>query len=91
MVGCRSIQASPGTVNEEKMEALLDAGLAFVEMGIQSTSSTAKELYKRKVSADTILRAANIFHKYRSRIYPPCYHVILDNPESSRMSWRPSG
>jgi len=79
------IQASPGTVNEEKMEALLDAGLAFVEMGIQSTSNTAKELYKRKVSADTILRAANIFHKYRGRIYPPCYHVILDNPwESSQ-------
>ena len=74
------IQASPETVNEEKMEALIDAGLVFVEMGIQSTSGTAKDLYKRKVSTDTILLAANIFHKYGKKIYPPCYHVILDNP-----------
>jgi len=79
------IQASPGTVNEEKMEALIDAGLAFVEMGIQSTSGAAKDLYKRNVATDTILRAAKIFHKYRKKIYPPCYHVILDNPwESSQ-------
>lgn len=74
------IQASPETVNEEKMEALIEAGLAFVEMGIQSTSGTAKDLYKRKVSTDTILLAANIFHKYGKKMYPPCYHVILDNP-----------
>lgn len=74
------IQASPETVNEEKMEALIEAGLAFVEMGIQSTSGTAKDLYKRKVPTDTILLAANIFHKYGKKIYPPCYHVILDNP-----------
>lgn len=74
------IQASPTTVTEEKMEALIDAGLAFVEMGIQSTSNISKDLYKRSVSTDTILRAAAIFHKYKDRIYPPCYHVILDNP-----------
>lgn len=74
------IQASPGTVTEEKIEALIDAGLVFIEMGIQSTSNTAKDLYKRKVSTEVILRAASIFHKYKKRIYSPCYHVILDNP-----------
>ncbi len=79
------IQASPGTVTEEKMEALVDAGLEFVEMGIQSTSNAAKDLYKRKVPSETILRAAAIFHRYRKKLYPPCYHVILDNPwESSK-------
>jgi anaerobic magnesium-protoporphyrin IX monomethyl ester cyclase len=79
------IQASPTTVTEEKMEALLDAGLAFVEMGIQSTSNTAKDLYKRKVPENTILRASAVFQKYKDRIYPPCYHVILDNPWESPM------
>lgn len=74
------IQASPTTVTEEKMDALIDAGLAFVEIGIQSTSNTAKDLYKRKVPAETILKAAAVFHKYQEKIYPPCYHVILDNP-----------
>lgn len=77
------IQASPETVNEEKMAALIDAGLVFVEMGIQSTSAAAKDLYKRKVSTDMILRAAHIFHKFGKKIYPPCYHVILDNPWES--------
>lgn len=79
------IQASPTTVTAEKMEALVDAGLVFVEMGIQSTSNTAKNLYKRWVSADSILRAATVFHKYQNKIYPPCYHVILDNPWETSM------
>ncbi|MBF0557628.1 MAG: B12-binding domain-containing radical SAM protein [Nitrospirae bacterium] len=79
------IQASPTTVTEEKMEALIDAGLAFVEMGIQSTSIAAKDLYKRKVPADTILRAAEVFRRYEGKIYPPCYHVILDNPWETPM------
>lgn len=74
------IQVSPATVNEEKVEALLDAGLAFVEMGIQSTADSAKALYKRKTSDDVILKAAKIFHDHGRRISPPCYHVILDNP-----------
>jgi anaerobic magnesium-protoporphyrin IX monomethyl ester cyclase len=79
------IQVSPATVTEEKMEALIDAGLAFVEMGIQSTSNTAKDLYKRRVSAEVILKAAAIFQKYKGIIYPPCYHVILDNPWEAPM------
>lgn len=75
------IQASPETTNTEKMDALVDAGLVFVEMGIQSTSRTAKKLYRRNVKAETILSAAAIFKKYTPhQIYPPCYHVILDNP-----------
>ncbi|WP_035257559.1 B12-binding domain-containing radical SAM protein [Desulfatirhabdium butyrativorans] len=79
------IQASPETVNIDKMDALVDAGLVFVEMGIQSTSRTAKHLYRRDVQTETILAAAAIFHRYIKRIYPPCYHVILDNPwETSR-------
>jgi len=79
------IQASPTTVTEKKIELLVDAGLAFVEMGIQSTSNRGKTLYRRNTSAETILRAARVFHGYQGEIHPPCYHVILDNPwETSR-------
>jgi anaerobic magnesium-protoporphyrin IX monomethyl ester cyclase len=74
------IQVSPTTVTEEKIDALVNAGLAFVEMGIQSTSKTGKELYKRNTPTDSILKAARIFNNYRGKIHPPCYHVILDNP-----------
>lgn len=79
------IQASPTTVNEEKMQALVDAGLAFVEMGIQSTSDAAKTLYRRTTPTETILKAARLFKRYERQIGPPCYHIILDNPwETSR-------
>lgn len=74
------IQASPTTVTPGKMEALVQAGLAFVEMGIQSTSRRGKELYKRSVSTERILESARVLNTFRGRIYPPCYHVILDNP-----------
>jgi anaerobic magnesium-protoporphyrin IX monomethyl ester cyclase len=74
------IQASPATTTPEKIEALIDAGLAFVEMGIQSVSQKGMTIYKREILPEKILQAANILHRYSSKIYPPCYHVILDNP-----------
>lgn len=73
------IQVSPTTVTKEKIGALVNAGLSFVEMGIQSTSQTGKKLYRRNTSTEAILRVAHIFHEYRGKIHPPCYHVILDN------------
>ncbi len=77
------IQASPSTVTDERIDALVDAGMVFVEMGIQSTSQNGKELYKRKTSERTILKAADVLAKHLDRISPPCYHVILDNPWES--------
>lgn len=77
------IQASPATVNMKKMEVLIDAGLVFVEMGIQSMSNTGQILYKRNSTEKSILEAARIFHSFKKQIYPPCYHVILDNPWES--------
>ena len=50
------VQASPTTMTVEKMDALVDAGLSFVEMGIQSTSKTSMELYRRSVSEKRYLR-----------------------------------
>jgi anaerobic magnesium-protoporphyrin IX monomethyl ester cyclase len=78
------IQASPTTLTEESMEALFDAGLCFVEMGIQSASDAGRKLYNRDVSDERLLRAAGILARYRGRIYPPRYHIILDNPWETR-------
>ena len=74
------IQASPTTTTPQKIEALIDAGLVFVEMGIQSVSQRGMSIYKREITSEKILQAANILHRYAAKIYPPCYHVILDNP-----------
>ncbi len=77
------IQASPTTTTAEKMEALVDAGLFFVEMGIQTVSPTGMSIYRREIKAEKILEAAGIIHRFYPKIHPPCYHVILDNPWES--------
>jgi len=74
------IQASPQTLNREKMDAMVEGGLVFVEMGIQSTSDTGRNVYKRSVPNEVLLEKVNLLHDYLDKIYPPCYHVILDNP-----------
>jgi radical SAM superfamily enzyme YgiQ (UPF0313 family) len=74
---------SPLTITEEKMEYLVDAGLIIIEMGIESGSLRTRKLYNRKVSNERILKAAGIIDKFRSRIEPPFYDFLVDNPFES--------
>ena len=74
------IQVSPLTITKSKMEAMIDGGLAFVEMGVQSVSDRGMDVYKRKVRKDTILEKVQLINNYIGKIYAPCYHLILDNP-----------
>jgi len=73
-------QASAGTISRDKLDALVDAGLVFVEMGIQSAASASRALYGRSETTERVLQATGLLHDYRRRMLPPCYHVILDNP-----------
>lgn len=78
-------QCSPSTINERKMELLVEAGLYFTEMGIQTGSEKTKKTYRRVVSNSKILEAANLINKYGSKMLIPEYHVILDNPWEDRV------
>lgn len=73
-------QASPETLSRAKLEALLDCGLVFVEMGIQSGSLETQDLYNRRSGNEKILEASGLLERYRHRLLPPDYHVILNNP-----------
>jgi len=73
-------QASPTTLTEEKLSSLIDAGLVYVEMGIQTGSARIKELYHRTESNEKILEVTNILHRHRDRLLRPDYHIIIDNP-----------
>lgn len=73
-------QASPNTISDKKMEYLVNAGLAYVEMGVQTGSKRIKELYNRTESNEKIIEAASIISKHVPKIIPPDYHVIIDNP-----------
>lgn len=76
-----SCLASPLTVNEEKMKLLVDAGLIYVQMGIQTGSSKVQELFNRKaMSNEKVMQAVRIINKYKDRMFPPSYDFILDVP-----------
>jgi len=74
------ILVSPQNITDEKIGPLVDAGLVFVETGIQSTAGVSEELYHRKVEENVLFNAVKVLNKYRGRMAPPCYHLILDNP-----------
>ena len=65
-------------VNEEKLSILCEAGLREVHVGIQSGSEKINyELYKRRISNESIIKAANLINKFGLR---GRYDVIFDNP-----------
>lgn len=72
--------ASPVTLNKEKMDRLVVAGLQHLGVGIQSGSDRMQKIYKRYIKADKALETAILLNKYTDRIAPPCYDIIVDNP-----------
>jgi radical SAM superfamily enzyme YgiQ (UPF0313 family) len=76
-------QCSPTTINETKYKAMIDAGLCFTELGIQTGSAETMRLYKRGMTNEQLLKAVNIISKYGDKTQIPDYHMILDNPWES--------
>lgn len=76
-----SVLASPLTVTEEKMELLIDAGLVYVQMGIETGSTIIQELFNRKnMTNEKMMTAVRIINKYKEHMFPPSYDFILDVP-----------
>jgi radical SAM superfamily enzyme YgiQ (UPF0313 family) len=75
------IKSMPIYINETKIKHLKNAGLAWIEVGLQSGSDqTCKNIFHRKSFQSDFLHAAKILHKYK---IAPYYDVILDNPFES--------
>lgn len=73
--------ASPMTISEEKMEMLVDAGLIYLQMGVESGSRRIQELFNRKqMDNERLMKAFRIINKYKDRMHPPSYDFILDVP-----------
>jgi radical SAM superfamily enzyme YgiQ (UPF0313 family) len=73
--------ASPITVTEDKMRMLVDAGLVYIQMGIQTGSGKIQELFNRKnMSNDRVMKAIGIINRFKDRMFPPSYDFILDVP-----------
>jgi radical SAM superfamily enzyme YgiQ (UPF0313 family) len=70
----------PSTVNTEKLDILVKAGLKKVRMGIQSGSKNTLSFYNRNTNTDMILHAATTLSSFMPKIIPPFYDIIIDNP-----------
>jgi len=71
---------SPLTIDQDKLDLLVDAGLSTVQIGLQSGSDRINwEIYLRQVKADQFLATAKLLEKYKNRI-KIIIDVIVDNP-----------
>ncbi len=73
-------QMSPTVINETKFKAMIDAGLCFTELGLQTGNERTMKLYRRGMSNEHLLRATDIIARYSEYLNTPDYHVILDCP-----------
>ncbi|MBN1593699.1 MAG: B12-binding domain-containing radical SAM protein [Candidatus Coatesbacteria bacterium] len=71
---------TPLGITREKMEILTDAGLRYIQMGIQTGSPRTARLYKRRIENDKLLQVTDILHDFADKTLPPRYDVIVDNP-----------
>ena len=73
--------ADPLTFNEEKLKLFLDAGLEKIQMGIQTGSEEFnRNIYNRFITNKDVIRTAKILNKYKNRMIPPEYQLIIANP-----------
>ncbi|MCA9970562.1 MAG: radical SAM protein, partial [Anaerolineales bacterium] len=74
------VMGTPGSISEEKISCLVEAGLRELEMGIQSGSAAVRRQFHRFETNDTILKAARILRRYQPPLSRPTYDLISDNP-----------
>lgn len=71
---------SARNLTREKLTALLDAGLVYLRLGIQSGSDRIRRLYGRRETNDQIVAACRLIHEYRDRVERLKLDIITDNP-----------
>ncbi len=72
--------AEPRTITRQRLDPMVDAGLANIQIGVQTGSERIKELYRRTHTNQRIIEMATLLREYIPRIRPPIYDFILDNP-----------
>ena len=80
----------PNFLADDKLKLMLDAGMCRLSMGIQSGSPGSLKRYRRRAMPDAILNAARIADKYRNRMLPPKYDILVNDPFETREEQRES-
>ena len=70
---------SPGTITSQKYEALVDAGLLCIQMGVEHGSKRIQKMFKRSTMGnDKVIKSAEIITQYADRTAPPQYDLVYD-------------
>jgi radical SAM superfamily enzyme YgiQ (UPF0313 family) len=71
-------KATPLFVSEARLKPAIDAGLAWIGVGLQSGSERiCRDVFQRPISPEVFLRAAKLINTCPIAVY---YDVIVDNP-----------
>ncbi len=72
------VKGTPRYFTREKLDLLVDAGLAWANVGLQSGSErVCRDVYGRGVTPAEFLEVTQLIHEYPVAAY---YDVIVDNP-----------
>lgn len=70
---------TPTMLSEEKLKILLESGLRWLRIGIESGTERILKMYKRYYTRKKILDVCKVLNKYRDRLTVN-YDLIVDNP-----------
>jgi len=73
---------SPATITEKKLKYLVDAGLMFVSIGIQSGSPRTLKMYHRQNANKGIEEVLEWVNQYKETVFP-YYDFLIENPLES--------
>jgi anaerobic magnesium-protoporphyrin IX monomethyl ester cyclase len=72
---------TPLTLTDAKLRSLIDAGLDWVRMGIQTASYRVnRDVYNRAIAHEKTEEAIEIIRRYKDTMSPARYDFVLDNP-----------
>ncbi len=67
-------------ISQEKMRILVDAGMVYMRVGIQSASESTRRMYNRRGSVEQMREAMTTVEKFMPSMEPLSYDIIVDNP-----------
>lgn len=70
---------SPATITEKKMHYLVEGGLSFLSVGIQTGSKRTLEMYRRVNVNKGLEQTLELINRYKDRVFP-YYDFLIDNP-----------
>lgn len=75
-----SCNGDPFTITPNKLKFLVESGLKYIRVGIQTGSEVLnKNVYNRNINNAQVIKVANLINKYKDELSPE-YDIIITNP-----------